>query len=65
MLTMTDLVDSPRLFPVELAVLPDSILLKEKSNFISRRQEILVSNVVIIPRGEFSLFARINGVYAL
>lgn len=52
---MSDFVDSFFLGPVKLSVCADGVLLQEVTDFVSRRQEIVISNVIIIASSEFGL----------
>lgn len=55
MLTVSDLVHSSFLGSVELPIFIHCILFQKEADLVSRRQEVLVANVVVIARREFRL----------
>ena len=52
---MTDLIDSMTLLPCQVSVLVDSIFFEEIANFVTRRKEVIVTNMVVITSREFGL----------
>lgn len=52
---MTDLIDSMMLLPCQVSVLVDSIFFEEIANFVTRRKEVIVTNMVVITSREFGL----------
>lgn len=52
---MTDLIDSMMLLPCQVSVLVDSIFFEEIANFVTRRKEVIVTNMVFITSREFGL----------
>ena len=52
---MSNLVDGSLLLPVEFTVCTHRIFLKEEADLVARRQEILVSYMVVVSRRELGL----------
>jgi hypothetical protein len=52
---MTNLVNSLVLLSGQVSLPVDGILLEEVANFVTRRKEVVVAEVVIVPGGEFGL----------
>lgn len=55
---MSYLVDSFSLVSCQTALLINSIFLQEKSDFIARVQEVIITDMIIISGSEFSLLIR-------
>jgi hypothetical protein len=53
---MTNLVDSPLLFTCKVSLLVNGLLFKEVADFIARREEVVVTSVILFVRGEFGLW---------
>lgn len=51
---MPDLIDRLLLLSCKRSILANSILFQKVSDFIARSEEIIVSNVILIVRREFS-----------
>jgi hypothetical protein len=54
---MTDLIDSVVLLPCQVSALIDSTFFEEIADFVARRKEVIVTNMVVITRREFGLTA--------
>lgn len=52
---MTNLVNSSVLLAGQIALPVDGILLEEVADFVTRRKEVVVPDMVIVPGGEFGL----------
>ena len=52
---MTNLVDGLVLLARQVSLPVDGIFLEKVANFVARRKEVVVTDVVIIPSGEFGL----------
>jgi hypothetical protein len=52
---MTNFVNSSVLLAGQIALPVDGILLEEVADFITRRKEVVVPDMVIVPGGEFGL----------
>ena len=52
---MTDLIDSMVLLSCQVSVLVDSVFFEEVANFVARRKEVMVTNVVVVTSREFGL----------
>jgi len=53
---MTNLIDSPLLLARKVSLLVDSLVFEEVADFIARRKEVVVTNVVLFVGGEFGLW---------
>jgi hypothetical protein len=53
---VTNLVDSFLLLARQVASLIDDTLFKKVANFVARRKEVVVTDVVVVTRGEFGLY---------
>lgn len=53
--TMTNLVDGPLLLPREDSVVVYGIFFEEIANFVARCEKVVVTDMVIVARGEFGL----------
>ena len=52
---MTNLVDGLVLLARQVSLPVDGIFLEKVTNFVARRKEVVVTDVVIVPSGEFGL----------
>ena len=52
---MTNLVDGLVLIARQVSLPVDDIFLEEIANFIARRKEVVVTDMVVVPSGEFGL----------
>jgi len=52
---MTNLVDGLVLLSHQVSLAVDGILLEEVANFVTRRKKVVVTEVIIVPSGEFGL----------
>ena len=52
---MTNLVDGLVLLARQVSLPVDGIFLEKVANFVARRKEVVVTDVVIVPGGEFGL----------
>ena len=52
---MTDLIDSMVLLSCQVSALVDSIFFEEVANFVARRKEVMVTNMIVVTSGEFGL----------
>jgi hypothetical protein len=50
---MTDLIDSMVLLSCQVSALVDSFFFEEVANFVARRKEVIVTNMVVVTRREF------------
>ena len=53
--TMTDLIDSMVLLSCQVSALVDSFLFEEVANFVARRKEVMVTNMVVVTSRKFGL----------
>lgn len=52
---MTNLVDGLVLLARQVSLPVGGIFLEEVANFVARRKEVVVTDVVVVPSGEFGL----------
>jgi hypothetical protein len=52
---VTNFVNSILFLAHQIASLVDGVFFKEVTNFIARRKEVVITNVVVVTRGEFGL----------
>ena len=52
---MTDLIDSMVLLSCQVSALVDSIFFEEVANFVARRKEVMVTNMIVVTSGECGL----------
>lgn len=53
---MTNLIDSPLLLARKVSLVVNSLVFEEVADFIARRKEVVVTNVVLFIGGEFGLW---------
>lgn len=57
---MTNLVDGLVLLARQVSLPVDGILFEKVADFVARRKEVVVADVVIVPSGEFGLLGELR-----
>ena len=53
--TVTNLIDSSDLVPVQLSFLVDCVFFKEKADLVSRCKKVIIADMVVVPGGKLGL----------